>query len=270
MKFDFLCDFINKVKYKLGILHLVEYKGNYNSWDEARRMVKGYDSDEIFEKVKKTSLKVKKGEACFDRDTWLFFEEEYNYPLLFHMMNDSKELKVLDWGGATGSTYFQNAKLLKRIARKLEWIVIEQPHFANWGQNELADDCLHFLDNRINTLEIIKNKNINIVLLSSVLQYLDFSDSLIEEIVNSGVDKIILERTPVGKRDRIMVEKVKEPIYKASYVAHIYEEKNLLSKFKGYKLIASWKSMVDEDIVFKKDTIACFKSYVFEKIRIIN
>ncbi len=257
---------IKKIKLKLGLSKLVDYKGDYNSWDEARRMVKGYDSDEIFEKVKKSSLKVKNGEACFDRDTWLFFEEEYNYPLLFHLLNDSKELKVLDWGGATGSTYFQNVKMLKKISRKLEWIVIEQPHFANWGQNELADDCLQFLDNGVNTLEIIKNKNINIVLLSSVLQYLDFSDSLIEEIVNSGVDKIILERTPVGKRDRIMVEKVKEPIYKASYVAHIYEEKNLLSKFKGYKLIASWKSMVDEDIVSKKDTVACFKSFVFEKV----
>ena len=261
---------INKIKGKLGLLSLVEFKGDYNSWQEAEKHAKGYDSDEIFEKVKEAALKVKNGEACYERDTWLYFEEEYNYPLLFNMLNDKNEYRVLDWGGATGSTYFQNVKVLKNMSKNLYWLVIEQPHFAKWGQSNLADDYLQFMDNGVCTEEIIKNKKINIVILSSVLQYLDFSDSLIEELVKSGVEKIILERTPVGERDRIMVERVKEPIYNASYVAHVFEENKLLNMFKGYKLVASWKSLVDEDIINKNKKIASFKSFVFEKSGIVG
>ena len=257
-------DILIKISSRLGMYKILEYTGNYSSWDEARKKTKGYDADEIFEKVTKSALTVTKGDACYERDSWLYYEKEYNYPLLFHMQNSKGIYRVLDWGGAAASTYFQNRDMLNKMAKQLKWFVIEQPHFASWGEKNLQDENLIFYSNNVKTDEIIKREGINIVLLSAVIHYLDFADALIEQIISSKVEKIIIERTPVGCNERIMIETVREPIYDASYPIHIFEEDELVKKFKGYRMVASWKSLVDEDIMRRKETIATFKSYVFE------
>lgn len=78
--------------------------------------------------------------------------------------------------------------------------------------------------------------------------------------------KIILERTPVGETERIVVEKIKEPIYDATYTCRLLEEAKVIDIFvqHGYKLVDNWKSSVDGD-VYIKDTIYQWKSFVFVK-----
>ena len=50
------------------------YFGIYDSWEEARKHSSGYDSDKIIEKVKDAALKVKNGEAAYERDSIVFKE----------------------------------------------------------------------------------------------------------------------------------------------------------------------------------------------------
>lgn len=51
--------------------------GYYNSWIEAVAASTGYDTDLILEKTKAALLKVKNGEAIYERDSVLFNEIQY-------------------------------------------------------------------------------------------------------------------------------------------------------------------------------------------------
>ena len=96
-----LYDAIDKLlNYKYG------WKGNYKTWQAALDNSSGYDSDLILQKVKDATLKVKKGEAVYERDSVLFDEIEYSWPLLSGLMlaaaKRNGELNVLDFGGSLG------------------------------------------------------------------------------------------------------------------------------------------------------------------------
>jgi putative methyltransferase (TIGR04325 family) len=76
--------------------------GDFASWDEAKRASIGYDIDIILKKTKESLLKVKKGEAIYERDSVLFDEIQYSWPLLAGLLwvaaQSSGDLNVLDFG----------------------------------------------------------------------------------------------------------------------------------------------------------------------------
>ena len=80
--------------------------GDYHSWDEALASSAGYDSEIILEKTRAALLKVKNGEAAYERDSVLFDEIEYAWPLLAGLMwvaaRCQGTLNVLDFGGSLG------------------------------------------------------------------------------------------------------------------------------------------------------------------------
>jgi len=43
--------------------------GNFSTWEDAVNASTGYDSDEIIKKIKESLLKVKSGEAVYERDS---------------------------------------------------------------------------------------------------------------------------------------------------------------------------------------------------------
>jgi putative methyltransferase (TIGR04325 family) len=69
----------------------------------------GYDSEIILEKTRDALLKVKNGEAAYERDSVLFDEIQYAWPLLTSLMWVAAQAKgilnVLDFGGSLGTTY---------------------------------------------------------------------------------------------------------------------------------------------------------------------
>ena len=58
------------------------WKGDYRKWEDAKKSSDNYDDVEILEKVKQALLKVRNGEAVFERDSVLFSEIQYSWPLL--------------------------------------------------------------------------------------------------------------------------------------------------------------------------------------------
>src|SRR5688572_17179370 len=56
--------------------------GNYSSWKQVCDEADGYDSDIIFEKTKQAILKVKSGEAVYERDSVIFDRKEYNFAII--------------------------------------------------------------------------------------------------------------------------------------------------------------------------------------------
>ena len=113
------------------------FTGNYATWDEAKKNCLGYDAPNILEKVKASLLKVKNGEAVYERDSVLFDHVEYSYPLLISLLYiataSENKLRLLDFGGSLGSSYYQNRNFLNRL-ELLEWSIVEQNHFVKCGK----------------------------------------------------------------------------------------------------------------------------------------
>lgn len=231
------------------------------------KLCSGYDADEIFQKVKESILKVRDGEAVYERDSVLFYEKTYNYSLLTYLyqiaLMNNKKLNIIDWGGSLGSTFFQNKDLLLTGLEELDWTIKEQEHFVRFGKEQLENEYLHF----VNGYDEIENiEKYQTVLFSSVLQYIPDYEQVIKETIAFEPQYIILERTPVGNRKRIWVETVKEPIYNATYPCMMLEKNKLIDLFieEKYELIDSWKSSVDCDIYLQSDH-AEFMSMVFRR-----
>jgi hypothetical protein len=69
------------------------WKGDYSSWQEAREASTGYDSNEILQAVRNSLLKVKNGEAVYERDSVIFDEIQYSWPLLAGLMFAASKMR---------------------------------------------------------------------------------------------------------------------------------------------------------------------------------
>lgn len=242
---------------------MVSYNGDFKSFREAAKLCGGgYSTETIFNKVKNAALAVANGEAAYERDSFLFYEKAINYNLMMYLqMIIMKEgfLKICDWGGALGSTFFQHRELIETW--ECSWTIVEQPHFVQFGKRELAGGRLNFAE----SLDEIKE--CNCILFSSVLQYLEHYEEVISAACKKQPSYVIIERTPVSDKSKIWIETVHEPIYEAMYPCYVFKESELTGQFEeqGYRLIDSWHSLVDGVVPISGEEKAVFKSYVFEK-----
>lgn len=239
------------------------FNGTYATWADAELHADGYDADNIFQRVCEAALKVKRGEAVFERDSVCFYEEDYQWPALACLLAIAAErdgkLNVLDFGGALGSFYFQHKKFFNRL-KSIHWSVIEQAHFVEYGKYELQSDELRFY---ANIEECLTNQKVDVVFLSSVLQYLDAPTNMLIEISKTKADYILIDRTPFIESldDRLTVQSVPESIYKASYPAWFFSQQkfNKLINTIGYQIIEEFDC--DDDV-----GVGQFKGYFLERI----
>jgi putative methyltransferase (TIGR04325 family) len=226
------------------------WHGNYRSWKAATAKCDGYDSSIIFEKVRESALKVKSGDAVYERDSFLFNEIQYSYPLLASLMwisavNNGK-LHVLDFGGSLGSTYFQNKKFLDTLP-DVQWCVVEQPQFVKEGRQNFENKNLLFY---FNIEECLGKHDIDIVLFSSVLQYLEKPYEIVDEIISRQIDYILIDRTPFIKgKDRLTIQTVNPRIYRAKYPCWYFNKSDLLSRLnKSYNLVLEFEALDKSNI----------------------
>lgn len=223
------------------------WSGNYNSWEDAQDAASGYDSDIILQTVHQSLLKVKNGESIYERDSVLFDKIQYNWPLLSGLMyaasKSNGSLHIMDFGGSLGSTYFQNKKFLDRL-NNVKWGIVEQAHFVEVGQKDFEDSVLKFYSD----IEIcLTDLRPNVLLLSSVLQYIESPYELLEKLFNYNFSLVIVDRTPFVKdgRDTIKLQRVNPTIYDASYPCWFFDEKKFLKFFeeKNYKKLESFEAL---------------------------
>jgi len=238
------------------------WHGDYSSWDDAKRRCLGYDSKSILNKIRASARKVKDGEAAYERDSVLFYNQDYNYPLLsallwISIMNKGR-LHVLDFGGSLGSTYYQNKAIFDSI-KDLKWCIVEQPDFVLTGLDEFADDRLHF---SCTVEECMNNVQIDVVLMSSVLQYLEEPFRTIINLKAVGIKYFLVDRTPfIRGKDRITIQKVPPKIYKGSYPCWFFNKENFMNVFKG-----SYKLLLEFNALDKANIVSEFKGFLFQRI----
>lgn len=223
-----------------GRLGNVELFGNFRTWDEAMGKSTGYDSEIILEKTKKALMKVKNGEAVYERDSVIFDKVHYAWPLLASLMlvaaQAKGKLNVLDFGGSLGSTYFQNRVFLSRLPN-VRWNIIEQPRHVEIGKKWFEDEYLKFYPC---VEDCLSETQPNVIILSGVLQYLEHPYEVLSTLLGLSCDYVVIDRTPFhdGPIDRLCVQSVPPIIYVASYPSWIFSTQ----RFRSY-LGKKWKIM---------------------------
>lgn len=236
------------------------------TWGEARKASTGYDTDLILNKVRDSLLKVKKGEAVYERDSVLFDEIRYSWPLLAGLLwiasQKGGRLNLVDFGGSLGSTYYQNRKFLAHL-EELRWNIVEQKKFVECGKRDFENEHLKFHEDLD---ECVREQGPDAILFSSALQYLEKPYAMLEKVLSLGFEFVLFDRTPLLSKgdDRITVQKVPRAIYEASYPAWFFNRDKFLSFFSGdYDLMAEFGALsgtiylrggraVDKGLIFRR------------------
>lgn len=244
----------------------ISFVGNFVSWDEAKKHSNGYDNDIILKKCKDALLKVKNGEAVYERDSVLFDKIQYSFPVLAGLLRvaiaNGGNLNVLDFGGSLGSSYYQCRGFLSGL-KSLKWSIVEQSKFVECSKELFESEELKFY---YDIDECLISEKPDVVLLSSVLQYIEYPYGLLEDIITRNFQYIILDRTPVIEleSDILTIQKVPKEIYKASFPCWFLREKQLLSCFANrYEILGDWESF---DTWGLGRTRVQSKGYIFKKI----
>lgn len=219
---------------------------NFASWDEAMKASTGYDSPLIVAKVREAMRKVRYGEAAYERDSVLFEEIRYSWPLLAGLLwiatQTGNRLNIVDFGGSLGSSYYQNRKFLSDLA-ELRWNVVEQRRFVECGKREFEDGHLKFYEDLD---ECFREQGSDAILFSSSLQYLEKPYAVLEKVLSLGFRFLLFDRTPLIDRgeDRVTVQKVPPSIYNASYPAWFFSRGKFLSFLSGeFQLVAEFEAL---------------------------
>lgn len=219
-----------------------KWKGEYQSWAEACTASGGYDKELIFEKVLSASKKVRDHEAVFERDSVVFDHVEYSWPLLAGLMWGAAmhegSLRILDFGGALGSSYRQNKKFLSYL-KEVSWNVVEQRHFVSCGKQHFTTDQLSFY---YSIDECLATQQVDGIAFLSVLQYLESPYDMLKSLSQYNFDYVIIDRTPfsLSNKHRITVQHVPANIYQASYPCHLLSEDLFLEATGGTFRVVEW------------------------------
>lgn len=246
------------------------YRGNYACWEDAAKACKeGYAERSILEKVKLATHEVIAGRAVFERDSVTFHHEEYNWPLLAVLWREAKKrgepFAVLDFGGALGSAYYQNRKLLQGI-EGLRWCVVEQPHYVACGRALFETEHLHYY---ASISECLEKEHVTVALFSSVLAYLPDPWQVLSEVARAGVETIMIDRTQVldrGATDRIVVQSVPSHIYRAQYPIRLLTQESVEHVLNPtYVCEAAFDGFDPPSVLLSPWQIARYKGYIWKK-----
>ena len=246
----------------------ITLRGPYADWTQASAAATGYGDPRILEKSKQAMLKIKNGEAVAERDSVLFSRIPHSFPMLSCLLRTALaqdgNLRVLDFGGALGSSYLQCREFLCDV-RNLRWAVVEQPGFVACGQELFSDDILSFYDD-FNTC--LNQERPNLILLSSVLQYLEQPYLLVDKLKHSHVSYILFDRTPCAPNGKevLTVQVVPPKIYAASYPAWIFDCDKLMRALSNrYDLLLEFDA--NDGCIRSGSLVACYKGFFLRRCK---
>ncbi|WP_027327692.1 methyltransferase, TIGR04325 family [Helicobacter pametensis] len=232
----------------------IQWVGDYSTWQEASLQVRGYDPDIYLQKLIDITKIVRDDESKCERDSVLFDQITHPYPLLSNLFSivthlQTQSLYILDFGGSLGSLYFQNRKFF-RLLPHLTWNILEQDKIIDAGKRYFESPPLFFHSTIKDAKVNLKSNNTKILILSSVLQYLENPYSTLQWLLSEiDFDAIIIDRTPFSRdqQHRIIIQKVPQKIYKTQYPCHLFSKQDFLEFIdrEGYSLFDEFESYCD-------------------------
>ncbi len=221
----------------------IVYRGDFESWAAASSSAEGYDDPTLLGRLASAAEQVKNGSAAWEKDGVVFDEIPPNYRLWSSLariaLADGGRLAVLDFGGAFGSSYHQCKNFLSDGV-EVRWSIVEQPEIARLGREKFSSEAMQFYGDIDECLALERP---NVVLLSSVLQYLEFPYRLLDRIAASDIEYLIIDRHPCSFGREIITTQVLPSrwLYKGSYPCRLFDC-DKLSEWLGkyYDLLATF------------------------------
>ncbi|MDR2240973.1 MAG: methyltransferase, TIGR04325 family [Zoogloeaceae bacterium] len=246
--------------------------GNYyldwsGTWAEAQRQSTGYDTENILKKVLAATRNLVRGEAIYERDSVLFHNRDFPSitlsGLLWGAARNCGTLNVLDFGGSLGSTWWHLQKFFSELP-SVRWNVVEQKHFVDVGRREFQNDKLFFYES---IDECLSETCPSIILLSSVLQYIECYEDIIIALAHSPANTFVIDRTSLSNASvtRIVVQHVPKSIYEASYPMWIFSEQELLARLQPYWNVIGLAPSADGNAISSRGHTFAFKGMLLEK-----
>ena len=222
--------------------YLTTFDDTVGSWEAAQGQSSGYDSSAILKRVHESTEKVLRDEAAFERDGIAFTVPEYRWPVLAGLLDVAArdgELRVLDFGGSLGSVYWQHRDFFTGL--KVTWGVVEQPGFVVAGK-ALGQESVEFFPS---VPECLSHVSPNVVLLSSVLQYLSDPERILNELKATPADTILVDRTPMSDfgTNIACVQVVPKHIYPGNYPAWIFSRQWLREQFSNWDIVSEFEGI---------------------------
>lgn len=249
--------FIHDLYYELKYPK-VKFIGPYKNWKNANQDSTGYRNQKILNKIIKNTIISSNNDKFYERDGELLSDNNYPKEIIkFINLNYKKKLKLIDFGGSLGSFFFQNRSKIK--AKLIEWIIYEQEYLVNAGLKNIKHKNIHFIKN----IKKLKKFKPDIVLFSSVLEYLEKPKKHINEMLKiKSIKYIIIDRLIVSNdnKDKIFIQKNPKKYFNMSYPCRIFSKNNfLLNYFKNQKKIIQGNSYIGKNFYLNKKKISyCF------------
>jgi putative methyltransferase (TIGR04325 family) len=238
-------EFIRKVLIKLFPAKFSQFEGPFLSWEECLNTSKGYESDEFFSRARSSAMLVSKIETIYERDSVIFRDKEINEFILLwlfyqYSLSKNQVFNVLDFGGGYASSFYQNKKYLNSLPN-LKWVIVEQDKVVNDCIDIFNTPNLFFTTSINSSIKFVND--INVVLISSSLQYVKNIEEILLELIAINSKLIIFDRIPFhfnnNENNCILTQKVNPKIYSTTYpfwAQSYFNFKSLLIK-NGYSLL---------------------------------
>lgn len=221
--------------------------GDYATWADARAASDGYDSPGEMERYLAAARAVEAGGAAWERDAAVFTAPAVHAPLLETLRTIARRqggsLDVVDFGGGFGSVWRQHRAALADIT--VNWRVIDQPAWVAAGQREFANSILSF---HASLADAARDPSRQVLLLSSVLQYLEAPCELLAEMLSRGFADVMVDRIPLWEkgRDRLAVQRTPAEFGGGSYPCWVFDRASLLAALqKNHRLVREWEGFDD-------------------------
>ena len=107
--------------------------------------------------------------------------------------------------------------------------------YVNYAKKNIKISNLNFFSD----LDKVLKKNIDLIIFSSVLQYLEYPNKILNKISKKKIKHILILRTPfTNKSELLKIQIIPKYIYDSSYPVRIFNYKSfiLIMKKNGYKV----------------------------------
>ena len=175
----------------------IRFVGSYGDWSAAVASCEGYAAPVILQRVRDSAAKVRDGIVPYERDGVTFDRALSPFPLITCLLRiglgAGGKLRVLDFGGSLGTTYYQCRDFLRELG-EVAWCVVEQENFVRCGKAEFERGALRFEY----SLELaMQGQPFDVILLSSVLPYHPDPYGLLQQVCECRLPWILIDRTPL-------------------------------------------------------------------------
>lgn len=223
------------------------YVGRFEDWNAAKGQTMGYQDPAIAHKVASSARRIFSGEAIYERDSVVFDKREFSFPLATSLLwiasKTQGELRVLDFGGGLGTSFFQNKPFMSWIPH-VEWYIVEQLSFVDQSRAMSFDHQLNFFSD---LAEALYESRPHLALMSSSLQYVEKPYEILKKIVDARIDLILIDRTVFSSdtSDYVTRQHVPDNIFQATiptwvfskvkFIDYMEHEYSMASEFPAFK-----------------------------------